>query len=77
MFDGVEYRLHRILDREHEHLIGGEQVVDAGSGIVYNRYGAGLIDRETGIALRPPDGGPEGYPDAVSVAGMSLQSIGE
>ena len=39
----------------------------AGTDIVFNRYGEGLIDTKTGVVLRPLDGTREDYPDAVCV----------
>ncbi len=58
-----------ILDQEHEDMIGTDKVKDLGTGIVYTRYGSGLIDLDTGIALRPLDGCRHEYPDATCIAG--------
>lgn len=77
LFSGVRSRLKpngyylvstAILDREHEEMIGDERVRDSNTGVVYNRYGSGLIDMKTGVALRRFRQDPEEFPDAVRIA---------
>ena len=60
-----------VLDREHDKIIGDRTIEDPGTGVVYTEYGSGLIDLETGIALRPFDAEPDDYPDVVTIAGRS------
>jgi len=58
-----------ILDQEHEGMIGTDHFRCLGTGTVYTRYGSGLIDLDTGIALCPLDGCRYEYPDATCIAG--------
>jgi 2-polyprenyl-3-methyl-5-hydroxy-6-metoxy-1,4-benzoquinol methylase/8-oxo-dGTP pyrophosphatase MutT (NUDIX family) len=47
-----------------------ERVWDAETGIVYNRYGDGIIDAATGIAYQTLDDKVEDYPDAINIEDM-------
>jgi hypothetical protein len=58
-----------VLDEEHEKRIGAETVEDLKTGVLYARYGTGLIDLRTGIVLRPVEGPPMDYPEALCMAG--------
>lgn len=66
--DGYYLISTAILDEEHEKMIGEDRIEDPSSGIIYNRYGSGLIDIDTGIALRLLDEDGHVYPDAVRIA---------
>jgi len=79
VFSAVRSRLKRngyylvstaILDQEHEEMIGNRKTKDPNTGIVYTQYGPGLIDLETGIALRRFDDELDEYSDTVSIAGQ-------
>lgn len=58
-----------IFDKEHEDMVGSMQTTDPDTGTVYNKYGTGLIDLDTGIVLETLDSNPVEYPDAIHIAG--------
>jgi hypothetical protein len=58
-----------IFDKEHEDMVGSMQTIDPDTGTVYNKYGTGLIDLDTGIVLQTLDSNPVEYPDAIQIAG--------
>ncbi len=57
-----------ILDEEHEALIGSDTIEDSVTGVVYNEYGGGLIDLNTGIVLRSLNVRGHEYSDAIRIA---------
>jgi len=59
-----------IMDEEHQQLLGPEDTVtDDVTGVVYTRYGDGIIDIRTGIVLNPLSAEPADLPDAVEING--------
>jgi 2-polyprenyl-3-methyl-5-hydroxy-6-metoxy-1,4-benzoquinol methylase len=59
-----------IMDEEHQQLLRAEETVtDEATGIVYTRYGVGLIDTLTGVVLNPLNDSPADLPDAVRING--------
>ena len=60
-----------ILDQKHEEPISDEEAKDPRTGIVYNRYGSGLIDVNTGIVLRAFDPEDQELPDLCLIDGQT------
>jgi len=59
-----------IMDEEHQQLLReGDTIADGATGIVYTRYGAGIIDTQTGIVLTPLESAPTDLPDAILING--------
>lgn len=59
-----------IMDEEHQQLLDPEDTItDAATGIVYTRYGDGIIDINTGIVLNPLSAEPTDLPDAMRING--------
>lgn len=59
-----------VMDAEHQALLHEDDaVVDEATGIVYTRYGGGLIDARTGVVLYPLDTQAD-LPDAKLVNGQ-------
>ncbi len=58
-----------ILDKQHEEPISEETVEDPGTGIVYNRYGTGLIELGKGIVLRAFEPKTNELPDLCQIEG--------
>ena len=59
-----------ILDEEHEKTIESRTVKDPSTGVTYTEYGAGLIDLDTGVVLRPFPAEAGNSPDARIIAGQ-------
>ena len=54
----------------HEHEFSEDRIVDAKTGVIYNRYGEDmLINTQTSIVYEILTGSPDDYEDAIRIAG--------
>lgn len=59
-----------VMDEEHQDLLRpGETVTDDASGVVYTRYGDGVVEIRSGIVLNPLTTEPTDFPDAMQIDG--------